>query len=23
MKDFLDIYQMDYTKSVYTPEAAL
>mgnify|MGYP001082706834 CR=1 FL=1 len=23
MKDFLDYFQMDYTKSVYTPEAAL
>ena len=23
MKDFLDHYQMDYTKSVYSPEAAL
>lgn len=23
MKDYLDYFQMDYTKSVYTPEAAL
>jgi|TARA_B110000503_G_C6955336_1_gene332730 hypothetical protein len=23
MKDYLDYFQMDYTKSVYTPEVAL